>query len=294
MTLVPDFSEWQPNVNIAGVRKQTDAIILRVGYGHDHKDLVIDRTRPQAVQQGFKFTGLYHYLVAGQDPVAQAEIYCNWVGHLNPGEIPIVDCEEGQGSLQEARCNSWFNIVDNHFGLAGLALDKRSWCYSGANFAGAYLGSIFASARHTWVAAYQSTEPSIGHTLWQSTNGAVGINRTSWAGAGYCDTSVTGYSADQLGAMGWQGSHPASGGITWSMWPTNVTLKEGDKGDAVKVLQTACANSGMEGVRGIDVDGDFGSQTLTAVRNFQSAMGLLVDGIAGPQTRNALVALNDL
>ena len=82
--------------------------------------------------------------------------------------------------------------------------------------------------------------------------------------------------------------------IIWAMWPPGVTLQQGSKGNAVRVLQTACRDSGLAGVRGVTVDGDFGPQTLTAVRNFQAHMDLAVDGIAGPETREALKALNDL
>lgn len=87
---------------------------------------------------------------------------------------------------------------------------------------------------------------------------------------------------------------PPPATINWSMWPSTLTLSFGDTGNAVKVLQTACANSGIYGVRGIAVDGDFGPQTLTAVKNFQSAEGLTIDGIAGPATRSALYALHDV
>ena len=83
-------------------------------------------------------------------------------------------------------------------------------------------------------------------------------------------------------------------GFTWSMWPPTVTLRYGSTGNAVGVLQTALRNSGIRGVRGIAVDKVFGSQTLTAVRNFQYVKGLQVDGIAGPKTRAALVALKDV
>jgi len=72
-------------------------------------------------------------------------------------------------------------------------------------------------------------------------------------------------------------------------WPAGVTLREGSTGDAVRVLQQALRDSGIVGVRGITVDGSFGMQTLTAVRNFQAARGLVVDGIAGPATRTALI-----
>jgi hypothetical protein len=71
-------------------------------------------------------------------------------------------------------------------------------------------------------------------------------------------------------------------------WPANLVLVMGSTGAAVAVLQQALADSGIYGVRGIAVDGNFGGQTLTAVRNFQEAKDLQVDGIAGPQTRSAL------
>jgi hypothetical protein len=81
---------------------------------------------------------------------------------------------------------------------------------------------------------------------------------------------------------------------SWPQWPASVALQLGSKGDAVKVLQVALRNSGIPGVRGIAVDGTFGNQTQTAVRNFQHVKGLTIDGIAGPKTRAALAALKDL
>jgi peptidoglycan hydrolase-like protein with peptidoglycan-binding domain len=81
---------------------------------------------------------------------------------------------------------------------------------------------------------------------------------------------------------------------TWRQWPASVTLKSGSDNTAVRVLQTALANSGIVGVRGITVDGNFGGQTLTAVKNFQASRHLTEDGVAGPATRQQLVALNDL
>ena len=73
-----------------------------------------------------------------------------------------------------------------------------------------------------------------------------------------------------------------------SAWPANVVLVWGNQGEAVRALQQALADTGIYGVRGIAVDGMFGGQTLTSLRNFQSAKGLAVDGIAGPATRAAL------
>jgi peptidoglycan hydrolase-like protein with peptidoglycan-binding domain len=67
-----------------------------------------------------------------------------------------------------------------------------------------------------------------------------------------------------------------------------MVLREGDSGPAVRVLQEALNRTGLRGVRDIAVDGIFGPQTNTAVRNFQAHDHITVDGIAGPQTRAAL------
>jgi peptidoglycan DL-endopeptidase CwlO len=58
-------------------------------------------------------------------------------------------------------------------------------------------------------------------------------------------------------------------------------LKLGSRGPAVAAAQQAL---------GITADGDFGPQTLLAVRTFQAAHGLEVDGVIGPITRGALAS----
>ena len=65
----------------------------------------------------------------------------------------------------------------------------------------------------------------------------------------------------------------------------NPALKLGAVGQQVAAMQYYLRNSGM---RGIGADGDFGQQTLTAVKNFQAHSGLAVDGVYGPATARAL------
>ena len=66
-----------------------------------------------------------------------------------------------------------------------------------------------------------------------------------------------------------------------------TTLKEGSKGTEVKELQVKLINLGYLKA---SADGIYGSTTKRAVRSFQSANGLKVDGIAGPATRSAIDA----
>ena len=59
-----------------------------------------------------------------------------------------------------------------------------------------------------------------------------------------------------------------------------ITVSKGSKGNAVRAAQFLLG--------GLTVDGDFGSRTDTAVRNFQSSKGLGVDGDVGKNTWAAL------
>ncbi len=63
------------------------------------------------------------------------------------------------------------------------------------------------------------------------------------------------------------------------------TLRRGDRGENVKVLQRALRRAGFDAG---NIDGVFGTRTESAVRAFQRASGLTVDGIAGPRTWAAL------
>jgi hypothetical protein len=210
---LPDVSEFQSPAsgnapNWAGIKSQNGgAAIIRVGYGNAHLDGMLVSNRATIKSLKFGFCGLYQYLRAGQDVPSQAHAFINWIGpNLNEGEIPILDLEEGSGD-QSGRANQWFGIIDDAYRLTSVPLSQRSWLYSGQNFAvRAGLAPIFNSARRTWIAAYQAFEAGLlPHTLWQSTNGQTGANRTNWSGCGFCDTSIYHGTLASLSDLGW---HP--------------------------------------------------------------------------------------
>lgn len=64
-------------------------------------------------------------------------------------------------------------------------------------------------------------------------------------------------------------------------------LRRGMKSGSVQMLQEALRAAGHELV----ADGDFGTITEAAVKRFQAAHGLTIDGIVGPQTAKALDAI---
>ncbi len=65
---------------------------------------------------------------------------------------------------------------------------------------------------------------------------------------------------------------------------SSSSVSKGDRGEAVKDVQTALTNKGYT----TNPDGIFGSNTDTAVRDFQRDNALSVDGKAGPATMKTL------
>lgn len=61
------------------------------------------------------------------------------------------------------------------------------------------------------------------------------------------------------------------------------TLRRGDKGSYVTLAQTMLNNKGYD-LGSCGVDGDFGSATERAVKQFQKDHGLTADGVIGPKT----------
>jgi hypothetical protein len=73
------------------------------------------------------------------------------------------------------------------------------------------------------------------------------------------------------------------GNNTWySILPV---LREGSSGEAVQGLQRELVDAGYS----LTVDGSFGPATNTAVRSYQSKVGLVVDGVVGNNTWGSLV-----
>jgi peptidoglycan hydrolase-like protein with peptidoglycan-binding domain len=85
------------------------------------------------------------------------------------------------------------------------------------------------------------------------------------------------------------------GPLTWEKLDdadkSEPTLREGDRRVAVRGLQRRLLGAGY-GTGEIEIDGRFGPATEAAVKAFQEAVGIDVDGIVGPQTWEQLNALD--
>jgi len=246
--LLPDFSENQskngiPTPDFAGIKRQNGgAAIIRVSFGTDHGDFCFERNRRAAQRHKYAFLGLYQFVIGDGDIGAQARFFCQLVGKLAPNEIPIADIEEGSGD-QSRRAEKWFSIVDSKLGLSELPLSKRSWLYAGENFLINQLAGVRATKRNIWVAAYRPEEPTLGHVLWQSTDGGVnGIHKISWPGAGKCDTNLFHGTLRQLAAVISRDDLP---------YPRKEILKIVQKGVAAE-LQADLGSEGITFARGAE------------------------------------------
>jgi GH25 family lysozyme M1 (1,4-beta-N-acetylmuramidase) len=205
-TYLADVSEFQSNIIDAVYLKWSKAIIIRAAYGtRTDKAWFGGDRRAQLHKGGIRFLGIYQYLTAGQDPVVQAKALIKLIGKLQPGEKIICDLEEGSGN-QHARLSAWYNTIES--GLGDIP-----WTYSGLNFAATH-----GVAPVDWVAAYQSTEPSVPHKLWQFTD------KLSIPGIGNIDASVFNGTIDQLAAYGHQAA------ITGGQFPIPAHLVAGTAG----------------------------------------------------------------
>ena len=79
------------------------------------------------------------------------------------------------------------------------------------------------------------------------------------------------------------------GPLTWAALIQGKMIDQGDTGQAVRALQRLLHDKFA--YNNVQVDADFGPITRDAVEDFQEEYDLSVDGIVGPQTWQALVAI---
>ena len=167
-TIIADVSEFQQVIDWAAYGASVPGVIVRAHNG-SRPDLYWARNLAGA-RANVMWRGFYQYLPASIDPVAAARAFQATTGPLLPGEVAILDLEEGSGD-QRGRRQAWLDTLQ----------DPIEWTYSGLAFARSHLPGV----RIDWIAAYGQGEPVDAHTMWQFTNARVfpGIAKP-------CDASV--------------------------------------------------------------------------------------------------------
>lgn len=279
MTLhFPDVYSGQAGISFAGA--PVAMVKATQGAGYVNPDFTAAKARAAAAGA---FLCAYHFLEAGNG-AAQAA-WC----HLMAGTVPLMlDVEQEPSGAQPAVADAVV-FIDRYRALGGvvhlLYLPKWYWQRLGSPSLAALIdrGMLLVSSDYT---AYSDDGPGwqpyggMTPTVWQYTSSA------TFNGVHPVDMNAFKGTLAEFRSLAMTGTKGAPAPAP--QWPAGVVLRPGSQGDAVRVLQAALSSSGLRGVRGIAVDGDFGPVTETAVRNFQSLEGLAVDGVAGPATRAAL------
>jgi peptidoglycan hydrolase-like protein with peptidoglycan-binding domain len=281
--LLADVSEFDPDINDAKYLAWSQAIVIRAAYGahHDDRAWFGGARRDLLLQGGAKFLGIYQYVTAAEDVTVQAKALLRIIGgKLNEGEVPLADIEEGSGS-QAGRWATWRKVIQD-----GTGFDP--WDYAGLNFARDHgLEPV------SWVAAYQSSEPPVHHSLWQFTD-AFAV-----PGVGVADCSVWHGTIAQLAALAYGGGviqpipnpppvpaappfpYPAADylGLQSADPHCHSGYHAGDR-PHVSAWQGQMAHRGWT----ITADGSYGLQSDGVCRAFQAEKNLTADGKVGPAT----------
>ena len=274
----PDVSSYQTGISFAGcviaMVKATEST------GYTNPDYANAKTR--AARAGAYFCA-YHFLHAGNG-AGQAQHAFSVVGRGVPMMIDFEPAYNANGTIASApQISDAVAFINEYRALGGTVflLYLPHWYWQGNLGSPALtsvidLGMLLVSSDYT---GYSDTGPGwapyggMTPVVWQYTstatlNGVVNVDMNAYKGTlAQFQTQVTTGGSTQTG-------------------PGEPTLVEGDTGPAVQTLQTRLNVWGAK----LTVDGNFGAATLAAVKAFQAAHHLTVDGVVGPQTWAALLA----
>ncbi|WP_067924098.1 GH25 family lysozyme [Alicyclobacillus shizuokensis] len=198
---------------------------------------------------------------------------------------PVLDLEDNGGLSREGVVefvHTFMERLKGHFGDYGML-------YTYTAFAQAYLDDSM-SKYDLWIADYRNilAPPDVaGHNRWKMWQFTSKASIPGFSGA--VDLSVFDGTVEDFRA--WCGlvgkvQTPARAVVT-APSSTRPTLRMGDKGADVIQLQLLLYRIGQHPGA---VDGIFGVQTQSALKAFQAACGIAVDGICGPQSWSHLLS----
>jgi GH25 family lysozyme M1 (1,4-beta-N-acetylmuramidase) len=271
----PDVSSYQAGISFAGCV----IAMVKATEDDDYTNPDYAAAQKRAADAGAYFCA-YHFLHEGNG-AGQASYAFDVVGP----DVPLmIDCEpayNADGTIASApQVSDVVDFVNEYRALGGTVylLYLPNWYWQGNLGEPSLdsvidLGMLLVSSDYT---GYSDTGPGwaayggMTPVVWQYTssatlNGVVNVDMNA-----YKNTLADFQAQVTTGAL--SGAEP--------------TLVEGDTGPAVQTLQTRLNVWGAK----LTVDGDFGPETLAAVKAFQTAQKLTVDGIVGPQTWAALNA----
>ena len=258
-----EVSEHQGHIDWANVDKDgVQFAVIRAGYGRElsQKDDYFEQNYTAAKKAGIQ-VGAYWYSYANSVKRAEEEAKtCLKVLEGKKFDLPIFFDQEYEKSILALSSKTRTDIILKFLEIIQAA-GRKCGLYSSTNFITTKLQASRLRQYPLWIAEYGFKLHYPG-TVWAwqytSTGRVSGIK-------GHVDCNH-GYFAQQQNT---------SDGL----------LRKGDTGAAIKLLQHRLNLVGSQ----LTVDGIWGVQTDSAVRNYQYKAGLTVDGIVGPKTQAALI-----
>ncbi len=276
----PDISGYQGNIDLTGI----PAVCAKATEGTTFTSPAYAGQKAMAARDGAFFFA-YHFLHSG-DGARQAD-HCGSVAGTTPLMLDMEPAGTSEPKIYDAVA-----FTDAHRKAGGtvslLYLPHWYWLQLGAPDLKPLRDRGMLLVASAYPAVYPGDHGSgwqpyggMSPVIWQYTSSqALHGQRVDYNA--YRGTIV------QLKSLVTTGKLPGSGSV--QLRPDSV-LHLGSQGTDVVTLQRKLSGSHLPGVRGITVDGVFGQQTETAVRNLQSLSGISVDGIVGPATWAAAWAL---
>lgn len=290
-----DISNNNSSVDFNSVRNDgVEVVYIKATEGTTYQDADCNNFYQGAKAVGLKI-GFYHFLVGTSAPETQADNFYNMIKDKQNDLIPMLDVETNFEGLNDyiSRFITRFKAISN--------LDIAIYTYT--SFI-TNISSQFANLK-LWEANYNNSPWSLPNNFFTDRIGHQYTEKGNINGVGACDVnefndgvllgsnytpqpvaqpSVDSWIAELQAECNRQGfSYQVVDGVPGKNTLAGCPLlKTGAMGNITKLLQQFL---------GINADGIFGEQTRQAVIQFQSAHGLVADGIVGVNTWCALLGI---
>lgn len=284
-----DVSEWNGEIDWNAARADgVEYALIRAGFGQDMEsqdDKYFHINMKNAIAAGVK-VGAYFYSYASDGDAAAGEAeHCLRLiePYKNQLSLPVFY------DLEEEKC---FKNVYSIYTMFEAILKEAGYnvgCYASQYWFDTCLKPV--GIDYCWVAKWGGNKPDWEISIWQySSNGSV-----AGIGNGNVDLDIL-YNTNMTALIDGgndggddQQDDDQQGGDT-----VNVELhklKKGSTGGEVETIQILLNALGFRDQNGayLTIDGIFGAKTEYAVKSYQRARGLAVDGIVGTQTWNRIL-----
>lgn len=259
-----DIYEYDNILNWNAVKNNgVSVVIQKATQGLYHNDSLLNYRYPKILAAGLKI-GYYHFANNSGNPVGEAKHFLSRVKNLHSDTVLWLDIEN-QPNWAKWQAINYTNAFINYVQSQGYHMG----IYTGLSFYYEYLNGNIPNNIPIWLASYGRQPlqyPDIVSWQYSESGRMSGI-------VGDVDTD---YFNDSI----FTGAKPNTTQNSTSNINTQSTSNSSIA--SLQAQLNSLINSNLK------VDGQDGPATRTAVRNFQSIMGLSVDGIAGSQTWSAI------